>query len=255
MVMDFLRSCYKQRLRYLANDPTQTEVGTWYFCRSSAKEFPYAHAFGSPTWDTFHPTPTVLGFSATSPRSYYNGRRLNNSDGTTFAGPASWFLHGAPLPVQLPRGADGTPIECLHPPFGLVGGGQVVPVVAVAGGKEAGGQLVQSVIPGVPCSNCGAVTPLTISVTLSGFAGVYSDYNGTFQLVQQSSPCTWFLALAGTHSISANRSPGGVWSVALTGSIFVCIYSGTSPDCVNPATLNQTFSVAGGDPTCTITAP
>lgn len=255
MVMDFLRSCSRQKISFVENDPSTQVPAIWYYAAPTAKAFPTEHAFGSPVWDSVHPTVTTLGFDATKPRSYYNGRRINTSDGTSFAGPASFFQIGCPAPALLPRGVGDTPVECLDPPFGLVTGGLCLPTVPARGGLRTGGFSTQPIIPGVPCANCPGVTSLTMTVTLGGFPVPYTDYNGTFVLTQSLVPCTWFLARSGTHAITLIRNTATTWLVNLAGSLTVAAYLGTSGDCILPATLNQTFSFIGGNQTCVVSAP
>ena len=123
MVCDFLRSCYSQNVMYDASDPTKKYKATWYFTKPGALPFPGLHSFGSPTWDWVHPFPTTIGFDASSPRSYYNGRRLNISDGNSFAGPMEYFLDGQSSASPLQRGDDGTPAACILRPAGFALGG------------------------------------------------------------------------------------------------------------------------------------
>lgn len=125
MVMDLLRSCYSQNVMYFNGDPSQVTKCRWYFAARTAKPFPAPHAFGSPTWDTVHPTSTTLGWDATSSRSYYNGKRSNTSDGTSFAGPLDFFQNGADTLADLDRGVNGTPVVCLRSPVGVALGGGV----------------------------------------------------------------------------------------------------------------------------------
>lgn len=145
MVMDFLRSCSSQAISFVEHDPTQQALATWYVAAPTALVFPTEHAFGSPVWDTVHPTATTLGFDATTPRVYYNGRRTNASDGTTFAGTASFFQIGAPSRAPLERGVNETPVECLRAPFGIVTGGLCVPIVPAGGGLRTGGSCTAPV--------------------------------------------------------------------------------------------------------------
>lgn len=255
MVMDLLRSCYKQRIRFVAGDLATQEVATWYFAAPTAKPFPFDHAFGSPTWDAEHPSFTDLGFNASAPRTYYNGRRLNRSDGTTFAGPASDFRFGAPGPNPLPRGTDETPRVCIPSPTGQMLGGLSVGVAAASGGLRTGGVCVPAMVPGVPCGNCPTVTPLTVTLTLSGFDPAHAWYNGTHTLVQQASPCNWLLTGPGTLSINLFRNPSNTWDLFLTGSAIASYYSGVIADCISPGTIAKVFSVIGGDPTVTLSVP
>jgi hypothetical protein len=254
MVMDFLRSCYSQRIRFVEHDPTKTALATWYFCKPGALVFPGDQAFGSPTWDSDHPTATSIGFDALAPRTYYNGKRLNRSSGQSFAGPKEWFLHGQPTVQNLPRGSDLTPRVCIPSPTGLATGGQVVDGVRAEGGILTGGVCSDGMLPGVPCANCPTTTPLTVSVTLGGFSGAHSWYNGTHQLTQTISPCIWALAGPGTLALQLFRNPSNTWDLFLTGSIG-SYYSGVVADCVSPGTLALVFSIIGGNPTCTISVP
>lgn len=149
--MDVLRSCYKRRIRFVKDDPTKTAVATWYFAAKTAKVFPGLQLFSSAVWDSFHPTAVTLGDDESFSRQYYNGRRLNASDGTKFAGPLRFFTEGADAPSVLPRGADGfTPRECMVPPFGINKGGMCLPVGAGIGGLVLGGNCVPSSIT-TPC--------------------------------------------------------------------------------------------------------
>jgi hypothetical protein len=175
--MDLLRSCYRQRINYIAGDPTKTALATWYWCRPGASIFPFANAFCSPTWDTVHPTRTTIGFDATGPRSYYNGRLLNSSTAQNYAGPASYFLEGAPAPALLPRAWDGTPVECLTAPFGLAKGGLSIPTYPVAGGK-----ILSGTAPGPPPVpiNCGTLPSVqpSVSATVTGATGFFLPWVG-----------------------------------------------------------------------------
>lgn len=104
---------------FVKDDPTQKTKCRWYFASPTAIPFPVPHAFGSPTWDTEHPTPTSLGWDATSSRTYFNGKRSNTTRGQSFAGPLAYFQGGADDPSDLERGVNGTPVECLKRPFGI----------------------------------------------------------------------------------------------------------------------------------------
>lgn len=252
--MDFLRSCYKQRISYVKGNPGITALATWYFAAPTALPFPSHHSFGSPTWDSEHPGITTLGFDATGPRTYYNGKRLNRSDGTTYAGPLICFKEGTDSPANLPRGRDATPIECLDPPFGILTGGSGLYALPGRGGLLTGGQGVP--LPsGVACVNCPGFTPLTVSVTLSGFSGVYAVYNGAHTLTQTVSPCIWTVSLGGTKTITAVRGAGNAWNVFLTAAPTAAQYTGTAPDCLTGATLSLVFSFIGGSATASLSIP
>lgn len=231
--MDLVRSCYKRRIRYVAGDPSQTAVATWYFAAPGARAFPFPHAFASANWDSVHPTAVVLGDDESFPRSWYNGRIINRSDGTDFAGPPQFFADGADMPALLPRGQDGfTPIECLKPPFGIAIGGLSEPIRSAIGGKTLSGSSVPGIAPGAPCGNCPAFTPLRTTVTAAGFVAPYTAFNGTHVLTQ-SGACTWNVAI-GPHAIFALRGPG-FWVVQMQyfPGPLVADYLGPSPDCLS----------------------
>lgn len=252
MVMDLLRSCSVQSMRYVQGDPSTVELGWWYFAKSSALPFPVPHRFGSPVWDTVHPTPTSLGFNAEAVRAYYRGTPLNSSDGTRFAGRLEDFVKGAEGAAALPRGSNWTPRECLLPPFGIMSGGESSDAGLAVGGLLSGGICEVAYPPGVACAYCSGSTPSMLKVTLSGFSGSYAAYSATHLVPQTASPCIWKLLLGGTLSITVQRSAGAVWTVVLTASPLACFYAGTSSDCVSLATLSLIGSSIGGDPTCTI---
>lgn len=138
MVMDYLRSCYKRRMRFVRGDPDTFAPVTWYFCAPTAVPFPGVHRFGSANWDSTRNLATDLGDDAQRRPTYYNGRILNRSDGKTFAGPRSAFESGASIIGELPRAVDGTPVECLQGPFGVMLGGSDIPVSPGKGGLRLG---------------------------------------------------------------------------------------------------------------------
>ena len=254
MIMSFLRSCYRQRIMFVAGDPTQTTVATWYRCGPDAKVFPFLSAFGSPTWDTDHPTITEIGFDATTARPWYNGRRINSSLGQTYAGDRLDFLNGAAAPGHIPRAFDGTPVECLQPPFGLAGGGSGVPSNVARGGKVVTGSAGPSVMPGVPCSQCVGVTPLIFRLVLSGFTGANAPVNGTWTMTQNAfNPCAWGNFPTPFGLTVASTSFG--WLVDVVGIGGNALYSGSKVDCVTGVILPQTFSSIGGGATCQLLIP
>lgn len=197
-------------MRFFANDPFHLVKATWYRCKPGAKVFPTWHTFTSENWDYSHPTFFPLGDDAFSKRVWYNGRRLNSSDGTTFAGPLEFFQTGAPAPGLLPRSTDGTPVVCLLPPFGKIKGGLCVPVSSGRGGKRKGGFVRQAITPGLPCGNCVGTTPSTCTVTGAGFPAPNAVFNGTFQL-NQDLVFPGYLALAGAWAGAPVRKQDGSW--------------------------------------------
>lgn len=254
MCFDLLRSCSTQAIFYVDGDTSFQEQARWYFCAPGALPFPSWHAFGSPVWDTEHPTVTTLGFDATSPRVYDRGRRTNASDGTRFAGPIEFFQQGCMFPQNLPRGSSGTPVVCLDRPEGLALGGQAVPVNVARGGLLLGGQAVTTIAPGVPCSSCPGVTPSTVSMTVAGFTGLGTIFNGTWTIPQTASPCVWQLNFGGGAFIQVTRT-AGTWTVLFDPPVKNATYSGVSVDCVTPTVMTQSFSNIGGPATFVLQMP
>jgi hypothetical protein len=163
--MDLLRSGYKRDMRFVRDDPGPVVEAIWYRCAPSALPFPGPHRFGSGNWDTVHPSPSDLGDQDDLLRTYYNGRRLNSSDGRSFAGPLEFFQEGADGPALLPRGGDGfTPVECIRPPFGIVKGGLSVPTVGDLGGVIKSGTSTTPANPLV----CSTFTTTLTATVLSG---------------------------------------------------------------------------------------
>lgn len=240
-----MRSCYTRNMRFVAGQPAILVPATWYFAAPTAKVFPFENSFFSANWNSVHPTASDLGDQDGATRRYYNGRRLNRSDGTSFAGPAAFFRDGCPALTGIPRAEDGTPQQCLPAPFGLAGGGLSVPVVPLIGGKRVGGLGVRPVTPGIPCGNCVGTTPATIAVTASGCTGAAVAYNGTFAC-PQTGPCSWALLTAVPYrAISITRAPGA-WVISLSDlTPETAVYGLTTPDCVTPTSLPIIFPVNG----------
>lgn len=198
---------------------------------------PGPHAFGSPTWDSFHPMPTTLGWNATAPRSYYNGRRLNASDGQKTAGPLRFFSEGCDAPAILPRGADGyTPLECLPALGGKAVSGLSMPVMSAHGGKLVAGSIsTPGPTPGIPCGLCSvSITPATIKLTVTGFTGAGLTANGTW-LVPQVLACVWQLINGAGVVFTVQRVPANFWQVQIAGA-FPTTFNGTTPinSCIVP---------------------
>jgi hypothetical protein len=255
--MDFLRSCYSQRIRFVKDDVTKMAVATWYFCKDGSKPFPGDHAFGSPTWDSFHPTITTLGFDAVAARMWTNGRRINSSDGSKFAGPKEFFMSGADAQAPLPRVKNGTPLECVPGNPGLFKGGSVGPPVRGAGALLLGGKLVNGIIPAGPCPFCVGVTPLTITAHIMGMPPPFDFFNGDQQLTNLGviQPCAWNKILSPGVGLSLTRSVPG-WDLFLFTPTNTSEYGGVFPaNCIAPVTLPLIFSSMGAPPTQDISAP
>jgi len=245
--MDLLRSCYSQKIRYIKGDLAQEETTAWYFCAKTAKPFPFNHAFGSPTWDIVHPTPTTIGFNAQASRQYYSGRSLNNSRGDKFAGPAAWFAEGAPAPANLPRALNGTPLECLQNPLGLALSGGSVDVAPSSGTVllSAG-----SYVPAVACSECTGPTPSNLSITLSGFTT--PAVNATWTFTQDGTfPCQWNAGSGGV-TLTLQRSGGFFWNLTILDGTGAALYQGGGVGCLGSFSMAQLVSTIGGNTPLTL---
>jgi len=247
MVMDLLRSCSRQNMRFVVGDLITQAEATWYRTAPNAKTFPTPHVFGSPVWDTFHPMPTDIGFNASAPRTYYNGRRINSSTGRKWAGPLPYFRAGAPAAGDLPRGFNGTPVECLAQPPGLALGGLSREVGRARGGLMLSGR---SIPPAIPCSECFGPTPSVVSITLSGFTT--PSLNQNWILVQDPlSPCQW-TASSGSNSLTLSRAGGFFWPLTILDGVGGATYQGSGASCIGSFSMAKLASTIGGDDPLTL---
>lgn len=258
MIMDMARSCYTGFVRYLAGNTAVVTQARWYFAAPTALPFPGMHAFGSPIWDDPRITPSLGWITRPTKRNWDSGRRLNTSDGTRFAGPAAFFLDGADNSGGLPRGVNGTPIECLFPPFGLALGGRVTPVHVARGGVRWGGSLTPLPPPGFPCSYC-AYTPATATVVISGCSGPVAFLDGTWMVSQVGaiSPCLWTGVIPPTGYINLQRINASTWNVQIgdTASGDSHLYQAMVPDCITPFVATEFFPDPLFPPTVSVTFP
>ena len=239
--MDLLRSCSTQNIRFVRGDLGAQVPATWYFCHPDALPFPVPHRFGSPVWDVERGEFSALGFNAQAARTYYNGRRLNSTTGNKFAGPIQFFQQGAPGPAALPRGSNGTPVECLSAPFGLLTGGLCSPVTPAVGGLLTGGSCFTTVNP----INCATISHAAVRVTISGATGAFSVHNGaTFSLAYFG---IWIGGIgAGADRIDFSAvCGGGVWSALINMAGFPAVPA-TGDTMIDPIDFSQTF-VSGLD--------
>lgn len=247
MVMDLLRSCSRQTMRYIAGQPAEQAIGTWYFAKKTALPFPIPHSFGSPVWDTFHPMPTDIGFNAEAARTWYRGTPLNSSDGTKWAGDLDWFVNGADQAENLPRGSNGTPVECLAPPFGIASGGTATDTGLSVGGLLSGGKTF---IPAVACSECTGPTPEILSITLTGFTN--GPTNATWVFTQDPVfSCLW-TAGSGGVALSLSRAGGFFWNLTITDGVGAALYQGGGGGCIGSFSMAKLVSTNGGDDPLTL---
>jgi len=242
--MDVLRSCSRQKIRFVENNPLDMADATWYRAAPTAKPFPEPHSFGSPVWDTVHPTLTDLGFQAQLPRTWTNGKRINSSRGEKWAGPVDYFITGAPAPAFLPRAINGTPVECLERPLGLFLGGSSRAIAIAIGGIKLGG----SCVPGVPdCPLCPGGTPTSVLIGSSGFT--VPSMNNVFLLPQTATPCIWQYDVGPGEYVRAFRTVDR-WTVQFVSGADFAQYEDNVPDvCLGTSSVYQVAStMAGGDP-------
>lgn len=240
--MDFCRSGYTGFVQYVEGDPSAVTLARWYIAAPTATAFPVPHAFGSPIWDEVAYTPTLGWITRPSKRNYYDGRRVNTSDGTRFAGPIEFFQRGAPGPGTLRRGVNGTPVECLTPPYGIALGGRAVPAHAVAGGVKLGGRAVPPPTPGFPCAYCGTYTPATCVVTISGASGPVAFLNGTWPCNQAGiiSPCLWPGTATPAGFVNVQRINASTWNVQCGDYLGnTALYQAMVADCITPFVATQ----------------
>jgi len=245
--MDLLRSCSRQNMRFVVGDLLTQAEATWYRTAPNAKTFPTPHVFGSPVWDTFHPMTTDIGFNASAPRTYYNGRRINSSTGRKWAGPLVYFRAGAPATGDLPRATNGTPVECLNPPFGLALGGTSRAIALSKGGLMNGGRAYT---PAVACSECTGPTPSTLTITLSGFTT--GSLNQLWTFTQDPVfPCLWG-ASSGGNTLTLARAGGFFWNLTILDGVGAALYQGGAVGCIGSFSMTQLVSTIGGNTPLTL---
>lgn len=251
MVMDVVRSCSRQKIAFVAGGSGPLVDAEWYFAAKTAKPFPIPHVFGSPNWDATHPTLTELGFQAQTPARWVRGNRRNTSDGTTWAGPIEYFVSGAPGLFSLPRGVNGTPVECIRRPAGLAFGGSALMLRQVKGGLLLGGQVVPDV-PAWTCLLCADATPATVTVVGSGFT--VSGFNASFVLQKSPTPCIWEIPALGGF-VRAQRHHLDGWIVEFDdGAGGYAHYSSLfDANCLGTKMVSQTSSTMSGSATIPVT--
>lgn len=212
--MDWGRSCYRRRMRFVRGELTTYAFVRWFFAAPTAKIFPGAHWFCSGMWDNTRGESNNFGDDATQKHVWRNGSLLNRSDGTRFAGPLEYFFGGCPAAGEIPRGFDGTPIECLKAPFGKMLSGKSLVVTPMKGNKLLSGLSISPVIPGVDCNwNPAGTTLATLNVTVAGATGTPAVWNGTWPANQIfGSPCFYNGDQSGTVTLSIARPFG--WSIS-----------------------------------------
>jgi hypothetical protein len=241
-------------MRFVVGNPSIDTHAMWYFAAKTALPFPTPHAFDSANWNTVHPTRSLLGDQDQARRRYYNGRRLNISDGTSFAGPLAFFQNGCPAIGDLPRGPGNTPLVCIRPGGGIFKSGTLLPTNPAIGGVDKGGSSYRPISPGLPCNNCSAETPAALLVTITGALGPAAVFNGVWTCPQDIGfNCSWSLTVAPGHTIDIIRQgslPLVRYNASLTGpgnAAYVQV-SGVQPDCTVTVTVLASGSTMIGSP-------
>ena len=254
MVMDFLRSCFRRRMRFVAGNPSIQTFARWYRCAPTALPFPVPHAFDCGNWNSVHPTPSNLGDQDGARRHYDRGQRFNISDGTSFAGPVEFFQNGCPGIGDLPRGPGDTPVVCIRPGGGIFKAGQLLRTKPALGGIAKGGSAYKPITPGGPCNGCSTITPAALLVTITGAFGPAAVFNGVWTVPQVVGfNCSWALNVAPGHTIDIIRQgtlPAVRYNAALVGpgNAAYVQASGAEPDCTVSVTIASSGSTMLGSP-------
>jgi len=110
--MDFLRSAYRTRMRFFANDPREIDV-RWYRCQPAAPVIE-RHGFYSRNWLRDKDTPTVLGEVLGAPRDWDRGNPPLGATGAGQCGTAAEFVGGLVFPpaAETLYDTQGLPLCC-----------------------------------------------------------------------------------------------------------------------------------------------
>jgi hypothetical protein len=118
MVMDWLRSAYSTKARFIKDDPTQWDI-IWYRCADGALPFPQRHVFTSLNWGNRKADMPGVGEVGGVPRPWRAGANPGvGGEGITFCGSVTDFWEGMASPLADPRPTlpDGLPACCGPPP-------------------------------------------------------------------------------------------------------------------------------------------
>lgn len=86
----------------------------WFYCHPDAKDFPFANAFGSATWDMENEwNPGIGEVHEFGFLTWQNGRAPTTATGQSFCGKPEWWINGVPKPSTGMRVDDqGVPFCC-----------------------------------------------------------------------------------------------------------------------------------------------
>ena len=163
MIMDYLHSFYRRRVRIQIGDEWRWEWIRWFRAAADAKVFPTPHCFFSRTWTNQYTEPWPTG--ELDPRQVWDRGDNPGYPGQDFLGDPAWFA-GSPLPAGvLTDPTPPLPAYCCAPPqmadIGFILGLMAVPgspMPAVAqGGVVLGGRAG----PPVPALRGGIVLGCT----------------------------------------------------------------------------------------------
>ena len=125
--MDYLRSCYRSRMRLYSDRPDILTPGRWHFCPPGAIVAPPS-VFFSRRWDDHVYGDDALGEVQQRYYRYYEGVTDPRLTGTHYCGDPSVWLEGIPYAARpgLELDATGMPLCCSAlpaAPGGVVLGG------------------------------------------------------------------------------------------------------------------------------------
>lgn len=212
--MDFLRSGYKARARFIAGSNV-TGFLRWYKAPVGAKVFPYPTAFGSTVWEGDH-RQEWEGPGEVDRQRTWAPTKGPKHDGLHFDGSADWYLHGIPPAVAggpLPDTYCGFPLKILPQDFGLaVAGDARLQLLAAAytcpAPLEVGGGSTISVTPWLSVLDglaVGGDSAMTITASYY-LLDHFIDTNGTDLTVHTMDIGPGWTAWIGTWDIQSDAA-------------------------------------------------
>ena len=123
--MDYLRTCYRTRMRLWSDRPDTVPV-RWFRCDAGAKPFPGRHRFSSRVWREDKTQNFPIGESQNA-REYDKGLNRLGYRGLSFCGRKEAFAAGgrAGADKEIVTNADGSTPCCRMPNVNAAGAGQL----------------------------------------------------------------------------------------------------------------------------------